>query len=112
MRFPLRHTVGHRAYNAGVVDEYGNDTEGWSAAVTKAVYGWGAPNTDEPKLAGHDRDTVSIELLVPPGFVCGARDRMILDGLEYEVIGDPETYDHNPFTWNPGGVVNLRRVNG
>ena len=37
---------------------------------------------------------------------------MVLDGDEYEVIGGPEMYDHNPFGWNPGGVINLKAVSG
>ena len=76
------------------------------------MYGWGAPQTSEPKLAGHDREIVEVELLVPPGFECSARDRMVLDGVEFEVIGGVEMFDHNPFGWNPGGIVNLKAVNG
>lgn len=86
--------------------------ESWTPPVTKQVYGWGAPTSSEPKLAGHDRDIVEIELLVPPGFECGARDRIVLDGVEFDVIGEPQHYDHNPFGWNPGGVINLKAVNG
>nr|DAW17871.1 MAG TPA: Minor capsid protein [Caudoviricetes sp.] len=110
--FPLLFTVGHRIYSAGAEDDWGNTVSGWSDPVDKPVYGWGAPVTSEPKLAGHDRDVVEIELLVPPGFECSPRDRMVLDGDEYEVIGGTEMYDHNPFGWNPGGVVNLRAVSG
>lgn len=111
--FPLLFSVGHRVWSEdGSYDDHGNPAEDWSAPVVKAVYGWGAPNGDEPKMAGHDRVTVQVELLVPPGFVCSPRDRILLDGVEHEVIGPVESYDHNPFGWNPGGVVNLRRVEG
>ena len=110
--FPLLFTVGHRVWSAGGEDAWGNTVEGWAEPVTKKVYGWGAPQTSEPKLAGHDRDIVELELLVPPDFVCSARDRMVLDGVEYDVIGEPEQYSHNPFGWNPGGIINLRAVNG
>lgn len=110
--FPLLFTVGHRIYSAGAEDDWGNTVSGWADPVTKPVYGWGAPVTSEPKVAGHGRDVVEIELLVPPGFECSPRDRMVLDGDEYEVIGGPEMYDHNPFGWNPGGVINLKAVSG
>lgn len=110
--FPLAHTVGHRVWSGGVEDDWGNTTSGWADPVDKLVYGWGAPQSSEPKVAGHDRDVVEVELLVPPEFSCSARDRMVLDGVEFEVIGQPEMYSHSPFGWDPGGVVNLKAVNG
>mgnify|MGYP001439631734 CR=1 FL=1 len=120
--FPLAHTVGHREYLASATeDAHGNPIATWAPPVTRRVYGWGAPTTSEPKLAGYTREVVEIELLVPPGYSSSHRDRVILDfdeeswtedaGIpEHEVIGGPEMYDHNPFGWNPGGVVNLRKV--
>ncbi len=120
--FPLAHTVGHRVWSEGVEDDWGNTVSGWADPVERPVYGWGAPQSSEPKLAGHDRDVVEVELLVPPDFSCSPRDRIVLDGVldpdtgqwsnEYEVIGHPEMYSHNPFGWNPGGVVNLKAVSG
>jgi hypothetical protein len=108
--FPLLFSVGHRAYSAAEIDAHGNAVPSWSEPVQKSVYGWGAPDTSEPKVAGYERVVVEVELLVPPGFQCQSRDRMVLDGVEYEVIGMPEMFDHNPFGWNPGGVINLRAV--
>ena len=109
--FPLRFTVGHRAYSAGAEDDYGNESAGWGAPIVKPVYGWGAPQGSEPKIAGHERVVVEVELLVPPEFgAVSPRDRMVLDGVEYDVIGPAESFDHNPFGWNPGGVVNLKVV--
>lgn len=121
--FPLLFTVGHRVYSGDGEDANGNTVEVWAPPVAKKVYGWGAPQTSEPKLAGHDRDVVETELLVPPGFQCAAKDRMILDfnpdvpwvedlNLEHPVIGSPEMFDHNPFGWDPGGIINLKRTNG
>ncbi|MGB3602717.1 MAG: hypothetical protein WBA38_04095 [Gordonia sp. (in: high G+C Gram-positive bacteria)] len=110
--FPLRFTVGHKVFDAAGEDAHGNPVETWLPEVGKKVYGWGAPQSSEPKLAGHDREIVEVELLVPPGFVASARDRMVLDGVEFEVIGGPEHFDHNPFGWNPGGVVHLKAVSG
>lgn len=62
--FPTPFTVGHRVYRAGGETDYGT-AESWDAPVERAVHGWSAPRTSEPKLAGHDRDVVEIELLVP-----------------------------------------------
>ncbi|WP_341258219.1 hypothetical protein [Gordonia malaquae] len=110
--FPLPFTVGHCVYSGTGENAHGDPFESWSVPVSKPVYGWGAPQTSEPKLAGHDREIVEVELLVPPGFECSHRDRMVLDGVEFEVIGGVEMFDHNPFGWNPGGVINLKAVNG
>ena len=111
--FPLLFTVGHCAYSAGTEDDWGNIAAEWGNPVVKAVYGWGAPQGSEPKTAGHERVVVEVELLVPPDFgAVSPKDRMVLDGVEYEVIGPIESYDHNPFGWNPGGVVNLKAVTG
>lgn len=110
--FPLLFTVGHRVFDPSAEDAHGNPVEHWLPAVPKPVYGWGAPQTSEPKLAGHDREIVEVELLVPPGFECSHRDRMVLDGVEFEVVGGVEMFDHNPFGWNPGGVINLKAVSG
>lgn len=93
-----------------VADELGNET--WEETTVEApvkVAGWGAPAGDEPKLAGHDRQTVEVELLAPTG-VFSERDAVKLPDREgeLEVIGTPANYDHNPFGWTPGiEVVNL-----
>lgn len=111
MPFPLAYTVGHRVYSETAErDAHGNLKPGWAAAVEKQVYGWGRPSAAEPKTAGQDREVIDVELLVPPGFVCSHRDRMILDGVLFECVGGVEDLAHNPFGWNPGGVVNLKVV--
>ena len=113
MSFPLAFTVGHRRYDTSrPTDELGNQVDFWFPAELKPVYGWGAPNRSAPKVIGHDRVVVEIELLVPLEFECGPHDRMVLDGDEYDVVGGVEMYDHSPFGWNPGGVVNLVRTTG
>lgn len=63
--FPLLFTVGHRSYTGGGDDGYGDPVDSWSDPVERRVHGWSTPRTSEPKLAGHDRDVVDVELLVP-----------------------------------------------
>lgn len=64
-QFPTPFTVGHKVFSASGTDAHGNPVEGWAAPVDRAVHGWAAPTTDEPKLAGHDRDVVEVELYAP-----------------------------------------------
>lgn len=111
--FDTPYTAEHRVRIDGAVDSFGEPAEVWGPWDEHPVYGWGAPNTIEPKLAGHDREVVDIELYVPPGFPpVGHRDQVRLDGTVYTAEGSTESYDHNPFGWDPGGLVNLRKVKG
>lgn len=76
------------------------------------VAGWAVPNAAEPKIAGHERRTVDVELFAPVG-VFKVADAVRLPGRSglLEVIGEPENYEHNPFGWSPGlEVVNLGGV--
>lgn len=109
--FPLRYEVTRiRRVRRLERDALNNDV--WvdeESPEPVAVAGWSVPTSDEPKLAGHDRRTVAIELLAPVG-VFRPEDAVKLPGRSdtLEVIGDPENYSHNPFGWDPGlEIVNL-----
>lgn len=100
-----------------IYDELGNPIEAnalGNDTITEVrdlvrVAGWAVPRSSEPKLAGHDRRTVEVELYAPVG-VFTPNDAVILPERDdvLEVIGEPENYEHNPFGWAPGlEVVNL-----
>lgn len=117
MTFPTPYTVGHHAYSADAEDDYGREATMFTPArdvdgVQVAVYGWANPAGTEPKLAGHDRVEVEVELYAPPGFNPGPHDLIDLPSGQFEVVGYPEDYMHGPFGFQPGYVVNLRRVEG
>lgn len=89
-------------------DALGNDTVTETRDTVK-VAGWAVPRTAEPKLAGHARRTVEVELFAPVG-TFRPQDAVELPERDdvLEVIGEPENYEHNPFGWAPGlEVVNL-----
>lgn len=112
--FPLPHTVVRvRRIRTTDLDELGNDVI-VDAEVPEEVQvaGWATPSADEPKLAGHDRWTVTVELYAPVG-TFRPEDAVKLPEREdtLEVIGEPENYSHGPFGWDPGlEVVNLGGV--
>lgn len=110
--FPLMFTVGVCAFQEGDLDAHGNPVKSWSDPVSVRVYGWGPPQSVEPKLAGHDRVVVDLEVLVPPEFTCGPHDRVVVNGETFDVVGRVEDYSGSPFGWNPGGVLNLHRTEG
>lgn len=110
---PLLYTVEHAAYDDTSRNDLGTVQDEWLTPETKDVYGWGPPQTTEPKevIVGSDRYTVEIELMVPPGFKSKHKDHFTLDDEEiYTQVGPIENYEHNPFGWNPGSVINLSRV--
>lgn len=106
--FPTRWAVQHLAYDGTTEDDRGNTVDSWAAPVERPVYGWGAPQSAEPKVAGVESVVVTLELLAPT-FPVDDRDRMVVDGVTYDVVGDPEDYNHGPFGYAPGMVVNLTR---
>lgn len=104
--------VGETRYddlgNPITTDVLGNDTVTEERDIVR-VAGWAVPRTAEPKLAGHTRRTVEVELFAPIGLF-RPQDAVELPERDdvLEVIGEPENYEHNPFGWAPGlEVVNL-----
>lgn len=105
---PAVETVYDELGNPVGPDALGNDTV-VETRDTVRVAGWAVPRSDEPKLAGHDRRTVQVELFAPVG-TFRPEDAVELPERDdvLEVIGEPENFEHNPFGWAPGlEVVNL-----
>ncbi len=113
--YPLPYSVGVRAFIEGATDPGGDPIESWSAPVQAPVYGWGpaAVGTDiEPFVANRDLVSWELDLYVPPEFVCGPHDRIVVLGVEYEVEGPVQDYSHGPFGFRPGNRVRLKRAEG
>lgn len=110
---PTPFFVETRAYDGGGVDAHGSEIVSWASPVRQPVFGWSVPSSSEPKLAGHNRVVVQIELLAPPAFRVGPYDKVIVPGHgELDVLGVPEDFTHGPFGFMPGLVVNLGKVDG
>jgi hypothetical protein len=128
---PTLFTVVKKSYIVGAMSNSGNQKDTWGPPTEHAVYGWGPPESKaqitEAKAVYVDgtRFMVELALMVPPGFVSNNRDHFILnvtledyeaadpDSFEvYRQIGPLESYEFNPFGWNPGGVVNLLSAGG
>lgn len=79
-------------------------------STVRKVYGW-APTYEterhEAALAGR---TVSDLTLYTPDLDWSSNDKVVVDGLDYEVIGNPKDFNHGPFGFQPGCTVNLKRV--
>lgn len=111
--YPLAQTIRHFAFDGTQRDSRGNVIDSWADPVDVKVYGWYISSTHEPQIAGHDRLLVDAQVLAPESFRPGPKDLIELPGFgEYAVNGETEDYNHGPFSWRPGNVVNLRRITG
>ena len=124
---PLLFKVSLYPYDATATNDLGNEVEAWAEDPTELdVYGWGPPQLrgqQKEVASSGGRYVVEVELMVPPGVTAKDNDRIQLGSVaeigaapdEYEwyrVVGPTERYDHNPFGWNPGNVINLVAVKG
>lgn len=97
----------------------GNDTYVDHFSPLKNVVTW--PSTSslvgqglriEMRTGDQATAVASLNAVVPPGTDITALDAMILDGITWEVEGDPSIYQ-SPWTGNdPGIVVRLVKVTG
>lgn len=75
------------------------------------VYGWQPVSEVERNSAALAGRTITdLQLLVPNPGDWRADDQAVLDGTTYDVDGQPASYNTGPFSYRPGGVVNLRAV--
>lgn len=122
---PLLYPVLTFEYSSNTKNANGNEVEAWGNPVERLVYGWGPPQLQTPKevIVGTARYVVAVEMMVPPGFKLKDKDRVMLGSQDevtanmlaydiYRVVGPVEDYEHNPFGWNPGSVINLVAVQG
>lgn len=125
MTFPLLFTVGRHAYTGSPMDGNGDRPKVYSPpkdqpGTVLRVYGWGPPLAlrgagESRPMEAQERVVVDIELLVPPDFPATERDLIDLPSGpagQFEVIGVPNDYSKGPFGWQPGKVINLRKVDG
>ena len=113
MTFPLLWTVEVSDYTPSTEDAHGDAGDSWGEPRTEPVYGWAPPSGDaEPFEAGRNAVVRDLDLYVPPDFTCSPRDLVSVSGVEYEAVGHPQDFNHGPFGFIPGSVVNLKRVEG
>lgn len=110
MMYPTPWTVEHLSYVGTTDDSHGNQIDTWAAPVTRAVYGWSAPQYVEPFIPGVQYVGVSLSIYAPSNFTVDDRDRFVVDGKTYEITGETEDYDHGPFGFDPGMVINCTRA--
>jgi len=113
MRFAAGETVT-RLRAPLVADRYGNLVPDWDNPDRLNISDCGvAPRTsDEETEQGRQGVIVGIAVYAPAGADILPSDRVEVRGQVWEVVGEVADW-RSPFTgWNPGIVVNLRRMEG
>lgn len=104
--FPLPFTCQHESYSAGPEDDHGNATPTWSAPVSVPC-AWWVPSSVELSAppTGGDRVAADAVVVVEAAVLVDHRDRFVIDGRRFEVVGMPKDYNHNPYGYSPDRVV-------
>lgn len=110
--FPTPHAVDILPHSDAAEDDYGNPVETYGAPVAWSVYGWGPAGSREAN--GWQRQvTADLQVYGPrPPVAINPRDRLVVAGETYDIEGKVEDYNHGPFGFTPGVVVNLTKVTG
>lgn len=111
--FPTPWAVLVHEATDGAEDAHGNPVRTWVPRPNPdPVYGWGPPSTGrtgEPFEANRNVIETDLEVYTPPTFTCRAIDRIEVNGLMYDVVGEVEDFNHGPFGFTPGNRVSLKR---
>lgn len=108
--FPVPVTLVTRAVTGQ--DGDGNDVRAETTVVTAGVF---APGGSVERADGGDQVVTQPTVSLPTGSVLDAVDAILVNGVRYQVDGDPARWPANPFTgWTPdySVEVRLRKVTG
>lgn len=110
--FPLTIPVLHERHIGDDEDELGNEVRIYAPPVEVMVFGLEPPKSSEPKLAGHERIVVDVEMYAPQSMGANPKDRVAVGGKKYDVVGEVEDPNINPW-FQPGLVtINMHRIEG
>lgn len=103
------------AYEGGGLDDYGSEIERWSeTAENLLIFGANKAEVEEDAESPAFL-VITRRLLIPAKQNWNPRDRVELPdepGFLYEVEGVQMDSARNPFGWNPGGTLLIRRTDG
>lgn len=112
MTYPFAQTVTWVSRAVTGADDYGNDTfTETSATVDGAIF---APGGSTELVQGGDMVIQQPTLYnIDPSLAVKPTDVFTVGGDRFEVDGEPQKYQPNPFDgWQVGLVVKLRKVTG
>lgn len=95
----------------GTTDAHGNAVPGYAPVVDLPVYGVAPYGSMEPSQ-GRDETDTRVEVFCPPGTALSSLDVLVIDTLDYDVVGVVADYTKGPYRPGFGVVYTARRVEG
>lgn len=120
MSLPTPYVLGVKRRNVGSNDGHGNPAKTFAAAVDWPVHGFapGAAGSsignNQPSQANRDLSVILWAVYAPVNDLAPTElDRVVLDGVEYDVEGRPADWSSSPWPFPEAGlVVELKRAEG
>lgn len=109
MMLQERFTIGHRVRSAttgGMAPK-----ESWAAPVDVKVYGYAPPSSDDVTRAEQTGVKHDLDVYCRAPFT-KHHDKLVINGAEWLVQGDPDDFRFGPFAWAAGVRIRLSRAEG
>lgn len=118
MSLPALLEVGVHTYSTGQRDRYNTPVPVYTPAKDQPgtrlkVFGWTVRASTEPPGPGpspHNIVVTEVDLYAASDFPIGPDDLVDLPDGQYDVIGEPQGFQHGPFGSCLGVVVKLRKA--
>lgn len=92
-----------------ILDSYGNPTFDETTSIVTGIF---SPSAGTESTNAEDRVTSTPQAFLPITAVIASTSKLTVNGLDYEVTGEPEVWASAFSGWRPGIAVNLRRSTG
>lgn len=111
---PITETLtGRRSVAGGDRNPHGYVPVGGWEDYPIPIHGRAPGASQESVSAGRDQSLVAWTLYCPAGVQVQASDRVVVDGVEFEAVGDSLDWSHGPWGHPTAGVVvELKRQEG
>lgn len=103
--WPHRYSVGVRRWHEGEPTPHGYGAGYHGDPEPTPVFAFAPGPSEEEVAAGRRMSEVAWTVYAPAGTVVGARDLVVLNGVEYEADGDSRDYSFGPWSSAVAGVV-------
>lgn len=112
-QLPTPYVIGIRRWSEGESTPHGY-TRGKHGEPEQVLIHAVAPGPSKESIeAGRDADEVEWTVYAPPGVHVSPRDLVVLDGTEFEVVGNTRDYTLGPWANPVAGVeIPLKRWRG
>ncbi len=107
MTIPARIPITHVPYDGESFDDLGNRVPAYGQPKTVRVHSV-APRTREQTVTWSTSEVADLDVFAPV-FPVSLKDRFVVDGDTYEVVGRTD-WTHGFHGWKPGVVIELKRA--